>query len=451
MSSLELEPRPDAEFVADLDGTRDSRRRYVVLLGACSLAVIGYLHRVGFATAAPEFKTQLGLNDRDLSYLMAVFMVAYGLVEIPCGLIGDKLGVRNLLAVLVIGWSLLTGALAWATLLPVGTIWPLTYLLVLRGLFGLFQGGMFPSISRMMTDWMPIDERASAQGFIWMSSRMGGALAPLIVVALFHRFGTGPATFWSLAAVGAVWVGLFWPWFRNRPEEMPGVNAIERKRIAAGRSDVKPVGHLRMPWRHTLTSLSVWSLCGMYGTIGFTGNFFITLLPSYLRNHRGLDPHTAGWLSSLPLACGIVACVLGGFVSDGIIRRTGNRKWGRRASGMFGLALASLSLFATIWARDPLWLGVLLCATFFGNDLAMGPAWAACGDIGERFAGTLGGTMNMIGSLTGATAAIVTGQLLHHGRPVTLFVILAASYALGALLWLGVDVTKTLGEAPAET
>ena len=422
-----------------------SRVRYQVLFAACSLAVLGYLHRVGFMTAAPELGIQLGLTDVDLSYLFAAFMLAYGFSEIPSGLIADKLGVRHLLVILVLGWSFLTGAIAWVAWLPAGTAWPLVYLLVLRALFGVFQGGIFPSLSRMMTDWMPTTERGSAQGFIWMASRMGGALAPLVVVQLFSRFGKGQSTFWSLASLGLVWCLLFWPWFRNRPEEKAGVGAAELKTIQAGRAGRKP-GHLPMPWARTLRSRSIWSLCGMYGAIGFSGNFFITLLATYLRKQRHFDEYTTAWLSALPLACGVVGCVLGGFLSDVLIRRTGNRKWGRRAVGSFGLAMAASCLLATIWVRDPVWLGVLLAATFFGNDLAMGPAWAACGDIGERFAGTLGGTMNMFGAFTGALGAILIGRMLYHDRGVLLFVILASVYACGALFWLGVDVTRTLAD-----
>src|SRR5437016_3124824 len=78
----------------------DSRVRYRVLAAACTLAVLAYLHRVGFATAAPELKAQTGLTDRHLSYLMALFMLTYGLVEIPFGLLGDKVGVRHLLTAL---------------------------------------------------------------------------------------------------------------------------------------------------------------------------------------------------------------------------------------------------------------------------------------------------------------------------------------------------------------
>jgi sugar phosphate permease len=444
MSRPDLDLESTDATIADFESSRDSRVRYRVLAVACSLAVLGYLTRVGFATAAPELKTQLGLGDSDLSYLMAAFLIAYGLVEIPFGLIADRLGARNLLVVLVLGWSFVTGAIAWVFRLPLGTFWPLAYLVVLRAAFGMFQGGIFPSVSRMMTDWMPMDERGVAQGFIWMSSRLGGALAPLVVVQLFRRFGTGPKTFWSLAAIGAVWCAFFWPWFRNRPEEMPGVTAAERKRIRAGRSAATATGHQATPWRAMFGSLSVWAICLTYGCLGFSGNFFITLLPDYLRTQRGYSVSVTGWLSSLPLACGVVACVLGGSLSDLLLRKLKDRRWGRRLVGISGMTLAAVALFATIGARDPIVFGLLLCLAFFGNDLSMGPAWAACGDIGERHAGTLGGAMNMTASFTGASAAVLAGQLLQAGRPVTLFVILSGSYVLGVVCWMGVDVTKTL-------
>jgi sugar phosphate permease len=443
-ADLDLETGPTAT-APDAAGP-DGRVRYLVLAAACSLAVLAYLHRVGFATAAPYLKEHTGLTDRDLSYLMAAFMLAYGLVEVPFGLLGDRLGVRHLLAVLVLAWSVLTGLIAAVFWLPAGTVWPLVYLLALRALFGAFQGGMFPSTTRMLADWMPVDERGLAQGCLWTSSRLGGALAPLVVVQLFAALGTGQAAFWSLAALGFVWCAAFWPWFRNTPGEMPGVSAAELRRIASGRAKaaVQAHAHGPVPWAAMLGSRSVWCLCLTYGALGMAGNFFITLLPTYLRTHRGFSAETAGWVSSVPLACGVVGCVLGGQLSDTIIRRTESRRWGRRVVGACGLGLASACLASTLLARDPVWLAVLLGATFFGNDLAMGPAWAACADIGERQAGTLGGAMNMLGSIGGTVGAIAAGHLMDQNRTVTLFLVLAASYATGSLLWWGVDVTRTL-------
>jgi len=153
----------------------------------------------------------------------------------------------------------------------------------------------------------------------------------------------------------------------------------------------------------------------------------------------------AGWLTSLPFACGVAACFLGGWFSDAVIRRRG-RRWGRRIVGATGLMLAGLSIAAVPWVDGVTALALLLILTFFGNDLAMGPAWAAAADIGERHAGVLSGAMNMMGSFMAAIEALVLGQLLDAHDIITPFIILAASYALGTLCWIGVDVRKTLGE-----
>ena len=144
----------------------------------------------------------------------------------------------------------------------------------------------------------------------------------------------------------------------------------------------------------------------MYGFTGFSGNFFTNMLPLYLSEHRHLPSDGAAWrwLSALPLAAGSVACILGGSASDWAIRRWGNRKWGRRYIGMLGLGLAGPAFLATLWTQDVWMLGLLLTLTFFGNDLSMGPAWASCADIGERYTGTLSGAMNMVSALAGPAA-----------------------------------------------
>jgi MFS family permease len=231
---------------------------------------------------------------------------------------------------------------------------------------------------------------------------------------------------------------------------MPQVNAAERKQIAAGRASASTGHHGPVPWGHILRSPSVWSLWLMYGFLGYSGNFFLTLLPTYLKNHRHLTQQQTGLLTSLPFACGVLACVLGGWLSDWIIKASGSRRWGRRLVGASGLTLAAAAILGINWVQPTWLLAVLLCLTFFGNDLAMGPAWAAAADIGERYAGTVGGAMNMMASFMAAVAAIVTGALLDRHLLTLPFLLFAAAYALGVLSWLGVDVTRTLADEPRE-
>ena len=184
----------------------------------------------------------------------------------------------------------------------------------------------------------------------------------------------------------------------------------------------------------------------MYGFLGFSGNFYLTLLPTYLKHHRHLDSQTTAWLTSLPFAFGVVACLVGGSLSDAIIRRWG-KAWSRRLVGVAGLTLAGTGdRLACPGPETRSTLGFLLTLAFFGNDLAMAPAWAAAADIGDRYTGVLSGTMNMMASFMAALEARWLGWLLERHNLVLPFVLLACSYALGTLAWLGVDIRKTLAE-----
>ena len=146
----------------------------------------------------------------------------------------------------------------------------------------------------------------------------------------------------------------------------------------------------------------------------------------------------------MPLAAGIVSSLTGGVVSDRLIRLLGSRKWGRRIVGSVALALAGVCTTCTPWVNEVWQLAIMLGAWMFFNDAMMGPAWASCADVGERYAGTLSGAMNMTGALAGAISMIVTGQLLDSSRYSTIFAVFGCGYALAALCWLAVDVTKPL-------
>jgi ACS family glucarate transporter-like MFS transporter len=431
---LELLPPPQP--------ARPTHVRYLVLAGACSLAVLTYVQRQGFPAAGSLLKKDLDLNDEQWGYLASVWLLAYGAFQVPGGLLGDRLGARRLLTVLVLGWSLLAGAVTVTLALPAGWL-VFAALLALRFLFGMFQAGGFPGLARVVADWMPARQRGFAQGMVWTWSRLGGALSPVLVVLLIKLWGGWAVPFWLIAGLGWLWCAGFWLWFRDRPEQMRGVNAAERALIAS----VPPQpGRVRgpVPWSRFFRSRNVWALCLMYGFVGFSGNFVTSLLPAYLSDHRHLNYETMAWLSGLPLACGIVSCLAGGVLSDWLILRLGSRIWGRRLVGCTTLVLAGLSVLGSIWA-DQVWLLALaFSAMFFFNDGTMAPAWAACADIGEEYAGTLSGAMNMTGAFLGAAGMGLAGACFHRGVDAPVFIAFACSYGLGALCWLMVDVTQPL-------
>jgi MFS transporter, ACS family, glucarate transporter len=228
------------------------------------------------------------------------------------------------------------------------------------------------------------------------------------------------------------------------PMDMDPFTAEEESLAQEGES------HANVPWRRLLGSVNLWTLCLMYFCGSYGWYFNITWLPKYLNSTYNVSQETHGFwtmslLSGAPLLLGSLACLFGGLLTDAFIRRTGDRKWGRRLFGALGHGVCALCYFMSLTASNP-WLFVLAIAlAAFWNDLTMGAAWASCIDIGRHYSGIVSGCMNTVGNLGGAAAGITTGWVLDrfapHGWTVN-FLVFGGVYVVAMLLWLRFDATK---------
>lgn len=232
----------------------------------------------------------------------------------------------------------------------------------------------------------------------------------------------------------------------NPHSEMDPFTAEEEMLAQEGES------HANVPWLGLLSNINLWMLCLMYFCASYGWYFNITWLPKYLNTIYGVSQETHGFwtmslLSGAPLLLGSLACLFGGLLTDAFIRRTGDRKWGRRLFGALGHGVCALCYFASLGASSP-WLFVLAIAlAAFWNDLTMGAAWASCIDIGRQYSGIVSGCMNTIGNLGGAAAGIATGLVLDHFEPhgwTINFLIFGGVYVAAMLLWLRFDATKPI-------
>jgi MFS transporter, ACS family, glucarate transporter len=474
---------------------KPTRARYGVLGFACALSMITYLDRVCFGTVAPYVQKEFGLSPDQVGLLFTAFALAYAAFEIPSGWLGDVFGPRRTLVRIVLWWSAFT-ALTGCVYPVAGWPWfAFAAMLLVRFLFGVGEAGAYPNIARALHNWFPFGERGSAQGAVWMAGRLVGGLSPFAVLILLYTTPTPHGAtvthwrhaFWAFGGLGVVWCLLFWWWFRDRPEQHPGVNAAELAQIRgatppappgpeparapdprtaviteAVRVGVQPKGpppaarradepaHADVPWRKLLTSGNLWVLCLMYFCAAYGWYFNITWLPGYLGTQFGVSRETHGlWATSFlaggPLLIGAPACLVGGLLTDAFIRRTGDRKWGRRLFGMLGHGLCALCYFLSLLAPNP-WLFVLAVAlAAFCNDLTMGSAWASCLDIGGRYSGIVSGCMNTVGNLGGALAGYSAGWVVKQwpqtGWTINLMSF-AVAYVLAVLFWLAFDATR---------
>jgi MFS family permease len=456
-----------------------TRVRYGVLGFVCTLSMITYLDRVCFGSAVSHLVTDLGLqSEADLKWALTAFAISYALFEIPSGWLGDVYGPRKVLIRIVLWWSAFT-AMTGLVGLPMG---PILLgggsLVVIRFLFGMGEAGAYPNITRALHNWFPFAERGLAQGSVWMAGRLMGGLTPLVwMVMTAYLQLSWRVAFGLFGVLGLCWCLAFWVWFRNRPEEKAGVNEGEIALIRLGKAHPEETSHGRVPWMKLLTSTNLWCLCLMYFCGAYGWYFNITYLPRFLEEQHGVVIGTGtSWYDAVigalykggPLWMGAVACLAGGFLTDSVIRATGNRKWGRRLFGVLGHGLCAVCYLACLVAPSAFAFFLAISFAAFFNDLTMGPAWAICQDIGKKYAAIVAGCMNTIGNLGGAAATWVTGTVLQasleahaaaHSTTVAglsraekaaglmpgyqiNFLIFAGVYAVAVLLWLRIDSTE---------
>ncbi len=407
---------------------RPTRVRYWVVFFAVILAIITYIDRVALSQAAPQITRDLGLTKQQMGLVFTFFLTAYALFEIPSGFMGDKLGPRSVLTRIVVAWSVFIAA--------TGQAFNWISLLIIQTLFGAGEAGAFPNIAKAFSVWLPQDERVRAQGIVWLFARWGGAITPILVFGLF-KYVSWPTAFALFGILGSVWAVFFYRWFRDNPADNPNVNAAELELLRHSHSHA----HGSVPWGKFARSPQVWMLGGQYFCLSYSWYFSITWLPTYLKEARHLDPAQIASLAGLPLFLGGIGCLFSGFIAKPLTKLTGSVKATRRLLGCTGFVCASSLIVLSTFLSNPTYAILALAFASFSNDLVMPGAWGACMDVGGRNAGTLSGTMNMLGNLGGAVASSAAPFILGlAGNDWNAVLYVAAGvYFIGTFFWFTMD------------
>ena len=428
-----------APLITDpLIGRKPTHVRHWVIVFSVALAVITYIDRVCISKAAPLMMKDMGLSMVEMGWAFSAFGVAYALFEIPGGFLGDWMGPRRVLTRIVIWWSIFTAATGW--------VQGIRSLVVVRFLFGAGEAGCFPNVTKAFTTWLPQRERVRAQGIMWMSARWGGAFTPLLVYAVLQHV-SWRRSFELFGALGVVWAVWFFWWFRDNPRDMKNMNDTEKELLRESEGLV--TSHVHVPWGKFLRSRQVWLLCMQYWCLSYGWYFYITWLPTYLEQARGLELAKSAVLGGLPLFLGGLGSLFGGFFSGYLARRLGDVGRARRVMAYTGFTGATVLLIVSSSLQDPVAAMIAMGFASFSNDLVMPGSWGACMDVGGKYAGTLSGAMNMMGNLGGALCPIAIGYILRatgNNWSIT-FYVSAAVYFAGAFLWVLLDPVTPLEQA----
>jgi ACS family glucarate transporter-like MFS transporter len=399
---------------------KPGRVRFGVVGFAVSLGMLSYIQRVAISQAARPMSVDLHLDKQQMGAVLGAFGLAYALCEIPMGLYGDSKGPRRVLTQIVLAWSLFTAL--------TGAVWSFTSLWVVRFLFGAGEAGCFPNLNRMLSQWLPRDERVRMQALMWASTRWGGAITPPLAMLGIALCGWR-WSFLAFALLGVVWCVTFLHGYRDDPATHPRVNAAElaliheaHEFVSGGDTTVLQV--LRRP--------QVILLAVQYSCWAYIWYFFVTWMPTYIIEALGQSPAAAAGYAMMPLLCGGFGALASGLLPLWMPRRA-------IAMGAYLVVLALLLVLPHVHAAAP--AIAILAAISFAGDFTVPISWNASIEFGRRYTATVSATMNMCANFAGFIAPVIGGALLahHHDGWALMMQVMAGFALLGAISWIFLD------------
>jgi len=363
----------------------------------CLMYLITYVDRVNIATAASEIKRELGLSNTQLGVVLSAFGYPYLVFQIFGGWIGDRFGPRKTLFLCGLIWA--------ASTILTGLAGGLVTLFLVRLLLGVGEGATFPVATRAMQMWTPPGRRGFAQGITHAFARFGNAVTPPIVAWLIALV-TWRGSFVALGCVSLIWVTTWIWYFRDSPADHSGVTPEELSRLP-NHGVVVSSERPRVPWAPLTRRMLPATI--VYFCYGWTLWLYLNWLPLFFLTEYKLDLRRSALFASAVFFAGVVGDWLGGELTDGILKRTGDVRKARLSVvvlGFLGSFLCLLPMFAT---RDLTLIALSLGGAFFFAELVIGPMWAIPMDIAPKYSGTASGMLNTGSALAAILSPIAFG------------------------------------------
>lgn len=389
--------------------------RYLILLMLFLVTTINYADRATISIAGSALQKDLGIDAITLGYIFSAFGWAYVLGQIPGGWLLDRFGSKKVYALSIFTWSLFTVLQGFVGYLPVANA--IVALFMLRFLVGFAEAPSFPGNARIVAAWFPTAERGTASAIFNSAQYFATVLFAPLMGWIVHAWGW-EHVFVVMGGLGIVF-SLVWLKLIYNPKEHPMISAgeldhIERNGGLVDMDKPRTAGHGGPKWGYIRQLLTSRMMLGIYlgqYCINAITYFFLTWFPVYLVQDRGMSILKAGFIASLPAICGFVGGVLGGVISDHLLRRGHSLTFARKAPIVIGLLLSTTMVICNY--VDAEWMVVAIMAlAFFGKGLgALG--WAVVSDTSpKQIAGLSGGMFNTFGNIASITTPIIIGYII---------------------------------------
>lgn len=407
--------------------TGGRRWRIAALLGIGVL--VNYFDRVNLSVSHQALRDSFGISDITYGYLLGAYNLSYAACQLPMGALLDRFGVRPVVRIATLIWSIASFAAAAAWNVPVfyGT----------RLLLGIGEAPFFPANAKAIGRWFPPAERSFATSFFDGAAKFASATGVLLIGTLILKIG------WRLgfAVTGIISFAYFlaYTWIYREPEEDRQLNPAEFALIHSGdEAQAANSATNRLSFGELLRERKMIGLAIGFGSYNYVFYLLLTWLPSYLSEAMHADLMHSFLYTGVPwLVATFTDLVIGGWMVDALIRRGWKADPVRMTVLVVGTILG-LGIFGAVWAHTAAEALFWISISIGGLSAAAPVGWSAPSLIFPKDnVGTVGGIMNFSNQISGILAPIVTGYIVGNYHSFGgAFAVATAYLVIGVLAYL---------------
>lgn len=413
--------------------TRRSHVRYAILAMIFAMTAINFADRAAMSVSGSAIKSDLGISPVTLGYIFSAFGWSYVVAQIPGGALLDRYGSKAIYLASIIAWSACTFACGFASfMVPTSAV---IALFALRLGLGAVEAPSFPANARIVAAWFPDNERGTASAIFNSAQYAALILFSPLMGWIVDRF-SWHYVFFVMGALGFVGAAVFAK-VVHAPSCHPGVSQGELDYIKAGGAQIQ----LDAPETKTKTAFSWVTVrqllgnrmllgiyIGQYCVNGLT-YFFTTWFPIYLVQDKHLTYTQAGFGAAVPAIAAVAGGILGGVISDRLIKRGNSLTFSRKVPIVIGM-LCAISIVLCNFVDSLTVVIAIMSLSFFGKGLGS-LGWAVVSDAAPREATGLSGSIfNMFGNVAGIVTPIVIGYIVASTGSFDLALAFVAAHAV---------------------
>jgi len=401
-------------YSAETEGARRVPIRYIILALLFIITTINYADRATISIAGSAIKKDLHIDSVTLGFLFSAFGWSYVVGQFPGGYLLDRFGSKKVYLASIVAWSLCTFAQGFASwLTPAAAV---AALFVLRLLLGLAESPSLPANSRIVAAWFPSHERGTAAAIFNTGQYAALVFFSPLMGWIIHKYNWH-FVFFVMGAIGLV-AALVFAQVVYAPHTHPRVTVQEFQHIAANGALVDldrshDATKVKVRWdvvRQLLTNrMLVGIYMGQYCMTALT-YFFTTWFPVYLVEARHMTVVQAGFGAVAPALCGVAGGILGGLISDALLKKGKSLTFARKAPLVAGALLSTAIVLCNFTGSQGLIIAFMSLG-FLGKGIAA-LGWAIISDAApQAFTGLSAGIFNAFGNIAGITTPIAIGYI----------------------------------------